>query len=157
MRIPDLGRQGQGWVVLQVIVIALIALAGVPPSGVTGLPGTILVIVGGALIVVGGVLAVLGVQALGPSFSPNPRPVERGELVQSGIYASVRHPIYGGVVLGAIGWSCLNGSLAGIILSGLLLLVFTLKSIREESWLADRYPGYREYASRTRRFYPWII
>jgi protein-S-isoprenylcysteine O-methyltransferase Ste14 len=157
MRIPDLGRQGQGWVVLQLLVIALIALAGVPPSGVTGLPGTILVVVGGSLIVAGGVLAFLGVQALGPSFSPNPRPVERGELVQSGIYASVRHPIYGGVVLGALGWACLNGSLPGVILTGLLLVVFTLKSTREEAWLADRYPGYREYASRTHRFLPWLI
>ena len=82
-------------------LIALIALAGVPTSGFTGTIGTILVAVGGALIVAGGVMAFLGVQALGSSFTPNPRPLERGELVQSGIYTSVRHPIYGGVVLGA--------------------------------------------------------
>jgi protein-S-isoprenylcysteine O-methyltransferase Ste14 len=157
MRVPDLGRQGQGWVFLQLIVIALIALTGVPTSGSTGTLSTVLVAVGGALIVAGGVMAFLGVQALGSSFTPNPRPLERGELVQSGIYLSVRHPIYGGVVLGALGWACLNSSLAGVILTGLLLVIFTLKSIREEAWLAERYPAYRAYAARTRRFFPWLI
>jgi protein-S-isoprenylcysteine O-methyltransferase Ste14 len=157
MRVPDLGRQGQGWVVLQLIVIALIALAGVPASAVGGVAGTILVVIGSALIVAGGVMAFLGVQALGSSFSPNPRPVDRGELVETGIYASVRHPIYGGVLLGALGWGVLNGSLLAVVLTGLLLLVFTLKSIREEAWLVDRYPAYRDYASRTGRFFPRLI
>ena len=63
-----------------------VALAGVPPSGVTGPPATVLVVIGGALIVAGGVMAFLGVQALGPSFTPNPRPLEAGELVETGIY-----------------------------------------------------------------------
>ena len=157
MRVPDLGRQGQGWVFLQLIVLGLIALAGVPPSGVSGVPGIILVVIGGVLIVAGGVMAFLGIQSLGTSFSPNPRPVDHGDLVETGIYASVRHPIYGGVLLGALGWGVLNGSLLAVALTGLLLVVFTLKSIREEAWLADRYPGYRDYANRTRRFFPGLI
>ena len=157
MRVPDLGPRGQGWVVLQLILIALIAMAGAPRSVVTGLAGTALVVLGSALMVTGGVMAFLGMQALGSSFTPNPRPLEAGQLVESGIYGRVRHPIYGGVVLGALGWGVLNGSLLAVVLTGLLLLVFTLKSIREEGWLADQYPGYRDYASRTRRFFPGLI
>ena len=157
MRVPDLGPRGQGWVVLQLILIALIALAGAPASGVTGTAGTVLLVVGGALIVAGGVMAVLGMQALGSSFTPNPRPLETGQLVESGIYGTVRHPIYGGVVLGAVGWGCLNGSLAALILSAVLLLVFYLKSVREEAWLVDHYAGYADYQRRTRRFYPGLI
>lgn len=157
MRVPDLGSRGQGWVVLQFILIALIALAGLPASSVTGTTGTVLLIVGGVLIVAGGVMAFLGMQALGRSFTPNPRPLETGQLVESGIYGSVRHPMYGGVVLGAVGWGCLNGSLVAIGLSAILLVVFYLKSVREEAWLVDHYAGYADYRERTRRFYPGIF
>jgi protein-S-isoprenylcysteine O-methyltransferase Ste14 len=39
-----------------------------------------------------------------------------------------------------------------------LALVFWLKSIREEAWLAGRYPDYAAYRQATRRrFIPWII
>lgn len=157
MRVPDLGRRGQGWVFLQFILIALIAVAGVPASRATGLAGIVLMILGGALIVAGGVMAFLGVQALGPSFTPNPRPLDAGEFVETGIYSSVRHPIYGGLTLGALGWGCLNASLTAVILSGLLLLVLYLKSIREEAWLLERYPEYAAYRDRTRRFFPGLV
>lgn len=157
MRVPDLGRRGQGWVFLQLILIALIALAGVPASRATGLPGTALIVLGGALIVAGGVMAFLGVQALGPSFTPNPRPLDTGELVETGIYSSVRHPIYGGLTLGALGWGFLNASLPAVILSAFLLLVLYLKSIREEAWLLERYPDYADYRDRTRRFFPGLV
>ena len=157
MRVPDLGRRGQGWVFLQLILTAAVALAGVSPSSVTGTPATVLVVLGGALIVAGGVMAFLGVQALGPSFTPNPRPLEAGELVETGIYRSVRHPIYGGFVLGALGWGVLNASIPSVALTGLLLLVLYLKSIREEAWLTDRYPAYPAYRDRTRRFFPGLI
>jgi protein-S-isoprenylcysteine O-methyltransferase Ste14 len=157
MRVPDLGSRGQGWVVLQFILIALIALAGAPASSVTGAAGTVMLVVGGVLIVAGGVMAVLGMQALGRSFTPNPRPLDSGEFVESGIYSAVRHPMYGGVVLGAVGWGCLNGSLVAILLSAMLLLVFYLKSVREEAWLVDHYAGYADYRGRTRRFYPGLF
>ncbi len=51
----------------------------------------------------------------------------------------------------------LNGSLAAVVLSGLLLLVLYLKSVREEAWLTDRYPAYPAYRDRTRRFFPGLI
>ena len=157
MRIPDLGERGQGWVVLQVVLIVLIALSGVPEPMIGEPLLTVLVIVGGALIIAGGVLAFMGSRALGRSFTPDPRPLERGELVETGIYASVRHPIYGGLALGAMGWACYTGTLIGMALSIVLVVVLWLKSIREEAWLMERYPAYAEYRQRTRRFLPRII
>jgi protein-S-isoprenylcysteine O-methyltransferase Ste14 len=36
--------------------------------------------------------------------------------------------------------------------------VFLLKSMREEAWLAARYPDYAGYRRATpRRFVPWIV
>ncbi len=157
MRIPDLGQHGQGWVVLQFVLIGLIALAGALPATITGTAGTVLLVVGAALIVAGGVMAMFAIQALGRSFTPNPRPLDGGEFVESGIYRSVRHPMYAGVTLGAVGWGCLNGSPVAIVLSGLLLVLFTLKSVREEAWLTERYPEYAAYRDRTKRFFPGLI
>jgi len=157
MRVPDLGSRGQGWVLLQLVLMAFIALAGAASSVAAGPAGTVLIVAGGTSIVTGGVMAYLGSRALGRSFTPDPRPLERAQLVETGIYASVRHPIYGGVTLGALGWGLLNGSPLAIALSGVLLLVFYLKSIREEAWLVERYPAYADYRRRTGRFFPRLV
>lgn len=157
MRIPDLGRRGEGWVVLQVVVIVLVAVAGVPEPAWSGAAGAFSTAMGAALIVVGGLLAYLGSKSLGPSFSPLPSPVDGGRLVDRGIYAGVRHPIYGGIMLGAFGWGLFTGSPLSLILAVGLVVVFVLKSLREEAWLIERYPDYEEYRRRTRRFFPRLI
>ena len=66
----------------------------------------------------------------------------------------MRHPVYGGVLLLALGWSLAEAPLA-LVPTALLALVFDLKSRREEVWLRERYPEYAAYAERTRsRFIP---
>jgi protein-S-isoprenylcysteine O-methyltransferase Ste14 len=157
MHIPDLGRRGEGWVVLQVAFIVLIALAGVPEPSWGGTVGAVTTGAGAALVVVGGLLAFLGSKALGPSFSPHPRPLDSARLVQTGIYTHVRHPIYGGIILGAFGWGLFVASPLALLLSVGLVVVFSLKSLREEAWLGERYPAYEEYRRRTRRFFPRLI
>jgi protein-S-isoprenylcysteine O-methyltransferase Ste14 len=68
----------------------------------------------------------------------------------------VRHPIYGGLVLGACGWGLLIASPLAVLGALTLAAFFNLKSRREEVWLAEAYAGYPEYRSRTRRLIPWI-
>jgi protein-S-isoprenylcysteine O-methyltransferase Ste14 len=154
VRIPDLGRNGQGWVVLQILFIVAIAIAGVPDPSWGGGVGVVTSGVGAACVVVGGLLAFLGSRTLGASFSPNPRPVPTGHLVQTGLYASVRHPIYGGVMLAAFGWGLFVASPVALLLAVGLAALFVAKSMREEDWLVERYPGYDEYRRRTNRFLP---
>jgi protein-S-isoprenylcysteine O-methyltransferase Ste14 len=154
VRIPDLGRDGQGWVVLQLVFIVAIAVAGVADPVWGGSLGVATNALGAALVVVGGLLAFMGSRALGSSFSPHPRPVPGGRLVQTGIYAGVRHPIYGGLMLGAFGWGLFVASPIALALAVALAALFVLKSMREEAWLAERYPGYDQYRRRTNRFFP---
>ena len=104
----------------------------------------------------GSILAVRGVVDLRAAFTPLPRPREDARLVDTGAYRRVRHPIYGGIVLAAVGWGLLTASPAALILAVALLALFRLKSAREEAWLAEAYPGYEAYASRTRRFIPFV-
>ncbi len=85
-----------------------------------------------------------------------PRPRKGSTLAQRGAYAAVRHPIYGAILLIAIGWSLALSPL-GLIPTALLALVFDLKARLEEAWLSERHPEYAAYRARTpRRFVPGV-
>ena len=155
--LPALGPRGEGWVLIQGVLLVLVAAAGwsLGPdwSGPARIAG---VLVGIALIAGGIILAVRGVADLGRAMTPLPRPREDAALVETGAYALVRHPIYGGLILAAFGWAILWASIMAVFLAALLALFFRLKSTREERWLELRYPDYTAYRARTRRFIPWI-
>jgi protein-S-isoprenylcysteine O-methyltransferase Ste14 len=155
-RIPALGPRGEGWVALQSILI--VAIVGCGFVGVYW-PGSVesyLTVAGILLIVAGAAVALAGALTLGRSFTHFPRPRTSGRLHQGGIYRLARHPVYGGVLLLALGWSLAEAPLA-LVPTALLALVFDLKSRREEIWLRERYPEYAVYAERTRsRFIPFV-
>jgi protein-S-isoprenylcysteine O-methyltransferase Ste14 len=158
-RLPSLGPRGEGWVVAQLVLFSVIAGAGLwnllgqePP----GSPSPVGQLTGFAAIVVGGLVAGRGVWDLRASLSPFPRPVADAPLTQSGAYRYIRHPIYSGLVLGAIGWGVITGSIVAAGMAGVLFLLFAGKSRREEAWLAAVHPEYGDYQRRTKRLIPWI-
>ena len=112
---------------------------------------------GTVLLAFGGALAVGGLAALGRSLTPFPEPRDDAELVEHGAYRLVRHPIYGGLLLAATGWS-LRRSPRGFAPTALLAVLWTAKARREEELLAKRFPRYRQYVAQTpRRFIPGAI
>jgi protein-S-isoprenylcysteine O-methyltransferase Ste14 len=126
------------------------ALVSVGPEWVSLIVGALL---GGAGIafIVGGALA------LGSALSPFPRPRPGAGLREIGLFGRVRHPIYGGVILLAAGWSTYWLTPVGGALTLVLAVVLDLKARREESWLEERYPEYASYRLRVpRRFLPWL-
>jgi protein-S-isoprenylcysteine O-methyltransferase Ste14 len=155
-RLPSLGPNGEGWVLIQGVLLVLVAAAGwsLGPdwSGALRVAG---VVVGIALFAAGLVLAVRGVRDLGAAMTPLPKPRDGSELVATGAYALVRHPIYGGLILAAFGWAIGQASVAAVVLAAVLWAFFWLKSSREEAWLEQRFPEYPTYRARTRRLIPW--
>jgi protein-S-isoprenylcysteine O-methyltransferase Ste14 len=155
--LPSLGPRGEGWVLIQGVLLVLVAAAGwtLGPdwSGPLRLIGIIL---GIALLAGGVILAVRGAVDLGRAMTPVPHPRDGAELVESGVYAFARHPIYGGLILGSVGWACMRASLVALAMTALLAGFLLLKSTREEAWLVEHYAGYAAYRQRTRRFIPWI-
>ena len=154
-RLPGLGPRGEGWVAIQVVLLGAIAIAGwlLGPDWAESASDWSAVI-GVGLLVGGAAQAAMGVVHLGGSLTPLPHPRSDAELVESGVYRVVRHPIYGGLIMGAAGWALVSASLATLALAGLLWVFFRLKSAREEAWLLERFPSYAGYRSRTRRFFP---
>lgn len=154
--LPSLGPRGEGWVVIQVVLLALIAASGwwMRPAW-DGPAATIGLVAGLGLLAAGGSLAVRGIVDLRESLTPLPHPRSDGALIETGVYARSRHPIYGGLIVASLGWSLVMASAVALLLSLALAGFFFLKSTREEAWLLAHYPGYAEYRRRTRRFIPW--
>ncbi len=108
------------------------------------------------ILVVGGIMGTAGLLSLGSNLSPFPKPIEGGQLVTTGAYRFVRHPIYTGLILGTLGWGLLAGSLLGVGLAIVMLIFFDFKSRREEEWLVEKYHGYSDYRRRVRKLIPWV-
>ena len=156
-RLPTLGPRGEGWVAVQLILVAAVvgagAFLGPDWAGVVRFVG----ILAGLMMLAGGmIIAVRGAVDLRHALTPLPRPNSDATLMTAGIYGLARHPIYGGLILGSLGWSVMQASLAALVLSAALAGFLTLKSAREEAWLVERFPDYAAYRVRTRRFIPWI-
>jgi protein-S-isoprenylcysteine O-methyltransferase Ste14 len=71
------------------------------------------------------------------------------QLVRSGPYAYMRHPIYSGVLLGVLGTALVLGQLRGALAFVLLLANYAIKARREDRMLAEHFPEeFREHSRR---------
>jgi protein-S-isoprenylcysteine O-methyltransferase Ste14 len=101
---------------------------------------------GGPVTLAGCALAAWGVRSLGPSLTPGTEPLPDAELVTSGPYAHVRHPIYAGIVLILAGYTLVWSNWTLAVVVGLVARqYFEAKARAEERWLVERYPLYQSY------------
>ncbi len=109
------------------------------------------------LAVCGAMLLFSGGRWLGPkNLTALPKPRAEGTLVDTGPFAIVRHPIYGGGFLMFLGWTIwLRGPLTLAYLA-LFFVFIDVKSSREERWLLEKFPGYRDYQARVRKLIPFV-
>lgn len=158
-RLPDLGPRGEGWVLGQFVLLGLIAVLTLPR--VPDLPprdawSWLALMAGGMALTIAGWTFIRAFGDLGRNLTPLPRPRDDAVLVESGIYANIRHPIYAGVILAGLGWSTLTRSLPAVVVAALLAILLDAKSRREEAWLNERYERYEAYRRRTKRFLPGV-
>ena len=152
---PERGR-GAGWVWLQFAVMAVLLGVGfLPPEWPSGAQ-RILSGLGLVLVVTGGGIAVWASRLLGRGFTPYPRPLASGELIDRGPYRIVRHPVYSAGLVFFTGYS-LHAGLLPLVGTSVLGIVWALKARVEEGFLRERYPGYADYTGRVRfRLIPFV-
>ena len=160
-RIPSLGPRGEGWVVLQSVLLVAIPLAAwrvsldglveTPPIAAMRAVGTVALLAGLAVIVLGA-----GYLRRERSFSVLPRPLASGGLVETGPYRFVRHPVYAGLILATFGVALIRVSWLVAALALALALVLDMKRRREEAWLLERFEGYAGYRARTKALVPFV-
>jgi protein-S-isoprenylcysteine O-methyltransferase Ste14 len=145
-------RRGGLWVVAQTAFLLAVFAGAVAFRG--DAPRAGLALAGAGLFVAGGCLGVAGVRALGRARTAFPKPREDSRLIQHGIYARVRHPLYTCLMLLSAGWALLwqSGPALGVALAQIPF--FVAKARREERWLREQFPAYADYASRTPAFIP---
>lgn len=152
------GDQGRWWVGAQLTLLAAITFGivydGSLPDG-TAVPVRI---AGGLVLIIGGALVLAAARSLGGALTIMPEPVPGADLVEGGVYAHARHPMYGGVSLVTLGVSLLLASVAGALSSIALLAFFWAKSGYEERRLRVAYPWYTAYRRRVRRrMLPYLL
>ena len=82
-------------------------------------------------------------------------PAQR-ELVMSGAYAFVRHPIYTGLFLSLLGVALRSYSPRNLLLVGIPACLFVIKTFMEEDFLKED-PAYARYMQRVRsRWIPFV-
>ena len=107
---------------------------------------------GAGLMSMGAFMIVWGIRSLGRSLTPGIEPLPHAELVTSGAYAHVRHPIYTGVVLSLSGYTLAWSNWTLALMVGLLALqYFQAKARAEERWLLKRFPPYQTYMRQVPR------
>jgi protein-S-isoprenylcysteine O-methyltransferase Ste14 len=148
-----MGKRGEGWVLLQLVLFAVIFFA---PSVTCFACPDWLRYVGLGLLALGAVLGAGGMLALGKNLTAFPKPIADGTLVTSSVYHFVRHPIYAGLIFGTLGWSLFRANLLGVGLALALFIFFDFKSRREERWLVEAYPGYPQYQQQVKKLIPFI-
>lgn len=111
-------------------------------------------IVGVILIVLGLGVVLAGILGMGKTITASPIPKESGELITTGLYARVRHPIYFGLLLLSFGVILDAGYWPQALVVALLYVLLNSKANWEEDLLKQKYPKYKNYALKTPRFFP---
>jgi protein-S-isoprenylcysteine O-methyltransferase Ste14 len=79
------------------------------------------------------------------------------QVISTGPYAYVRHPMYAGAVLLILGTPLLLGSWYGLIWAAAMIAILALRAVKEENTLKAELEGYDAYAARVRyRLVPGI-
>jgi len=112
--------------------------------------------IGAALTAIGIGFAIWARVNLGRNWSSRPAMKEHHELVTTGPYAYVRHPIYSGIMLAALGTAIMS-SIFGVGMFIFISIAFALRLNKEEQIMLELFPDqYPEYQKRTKRLVPFV-
>lgn len=144
-----------------VIVIVLLSTTRIPlpwlyrqlwPSGLFSFW------IGAAVMVAGLLFAVWARQHLGSNWSRSVTIKLDHELITTGPYALVRHPIYTGILIGFLGTAIALSQIRGLIALVLIFVVFWAKLRLEEAWMRSQFgETYAAYAHQTATLVPFLF
>lgn len=113
---------------------------------------------GAALTSAGLLFAVWARAYLGTNWSRSVTIKQDHQLIVTGPYALVRHPIYTGLIAGFLGSTVALGEIRGIIALLLVSLALWAKLRMEEKWIREQFGvSYETYSRRVAALVPFIL
>jgi protein-S-isoprenylcysteine O-methyltransferase len=119
---------------------------------------TIILIISDIVTLAGLIVMIWSRITLGKNWSANVVLKEEHELIISGPYSFVRHPIYSGLLLMILGVTLYAGSFAWAFLLILFFVGAYFKALKEEELMIKQFPQeYNNYKMRVRALIPFIF
>lgn len=154
------GERGEYWVLLQgVLLVGFVLLPIYRPVGWRINSPALLYLCWGlsaVLALVAFWFILKGLMDLGGNLTPLPYPKDEGQLVRSGVYGIVRHPLYSGLIFAALSWTVFQFSLSHLVATAVLFVFVDAKARKEEVWLTQRYPEYSDYQQQVKKLIPGL-
>ena len=112
---------------------------------------------GAALTVLGLIIAIWARISLGSNWSNYVTYKKEHELITTGPYKLLRHPIYSGIILMLTGTFLYYGSLIVLLILAIATVFITRRMEPEEKIMINLFgKKYTDYMERTERLIPWI-
>jgi len=106
--------------------------------------------VGFVIIIISFIILFVAIKDLGRNLSPFPRPVNKSNLVTTGIYRFTRHPMYYSLIFISFGVFITKLSIYYLFLSISLALIIKFKITLEEQYLNDKFKNYLLYKNEVK-------
>ena len=109
-------------------------------------------------MVAGLLFAIWAREHLGSNWSRSVTIKQGHELIITGPYAAVRHPIYTGILAGFLGTAIALSQVRGFIVLVLIFLILWVKLRMEEQWMRSQFgETYATYAHQTAALVPYLF
>jgi len=113
---------------------------------------------GAAVTIAGLLFAVWARVHLGTNWSRSVTIKQGHELISTGPYAVVRHPIYTGILTGFLGTAIAVSQLRAFLAFALVFVALWIKFRIEEQWMRSQFgDAYAAYARKTAALVPYIL
>jgi protein-S-isoprenylcysteine O-methyltransferase Ste14 len=110
---------------------------------------------GVAIMALGVATAIWARVHLGSNWSGVVTLKEGHELIRTGPYRNIRHPIYTGILVAFLGNAIVNGQVRGLMALVVMWASFYIKARREEAFLEQEFgPKFHEHTQHTGMFLP---
>jgi len=102
------------------------------------------------IIIIALIIMLVSIKDLGRNLSPFPRPTNSSNLVTTGIYRYMRHPMYYSLIFISIGVFIIKLSIYYLFLTISLALIIKFKIALEEKYLTNKFKNYLLYKNEVK-------
>lgn len=147
---------------IAILMLAFVLLTGWGRIGILAtrlVPDTRAIAIAGAILTAAGAaLAVWARIQLGSNWSGWVTVKRDHELIRSGPYRVVRHPIYSGLLLAVAGTALATGEVRGLAALALAIAGFRWKAAIEERFMTGEFGDqYRQYRHAVKALIPFVL